>query len=120
MVKTDLIRTREAVGEREASVDGSRRQLVANIIIVIRILEVREQKVRPGCGSVEEKSTDILLKECEMCDYQKGSAKAESRKVKKKTEQISSSRRGERGVKRKVVKQAGQLKEEDNVRTWEG
>ena len=84
MVKTDLIRTRKAVGEREASVDGSRRQLGANIIIIISILEVREQKVRPGCGSVEKKSTDILLKECEMCDYQKGSAKAESRKVKKK------------------------------------
>jgi hypothetical protein len=31
MVKTDLIRTREAVRERDASVDGSRRQLVANI-----------------------------------------------------------------------------------------
>ena len=83
MVKTDLIRTREAVGEREASVDGSRGQLVANIIIVIRILEVREQKVRPGCGSVEEKSTDILLKECEMCDYQRGSAKSRKQEGKK-------------------------------------
>ena len=83
MVKTDLIRTREAVGEREASVDGSRGQLVANIIIIIRILEVREQKVRPGCGSVEKRVLIFFSRNAKCVTIKKDQRKQKAGRLKK-------------------------------------